>query len=241
MRGMDKNTGKWIQGVQHLNQSLQTAITTRLGELPMHRDVGLDHGIVDEIMDQNFIEKGILAYELTEALQKTGDNQRVQIQEVENIEINPTAGYLATTIKVTDLENNQAITTTLINQCITEQKDNETQLLNELENTQNTGIEPNESKELDNQIVIMPRTPLPAGTYINLSDKFNQQYAIIGDSIANNKKQAILDNTIDISNNLFNFTDSVIYFDIDIEAGSNITLSANQQQFQTSNVLINYL
>ena len=42
MRGMNVNTGAYIEGVEHLKQSIQDILTTPIGSRVMHRNYGTD-------------------------------------------------------------------------------------------------------------------------------------------------------------------------------------------------------
>ncbi len=47
MIGMDRNTGKFLSGSEHLEQSLQILFTTSEGERVMRRFLGVDPALID--------------------------------------------------------------------------------------------------------------------------------------------------------------------------------------------------
>jgi phage baseplate assembly protein W len=51
MRGMDRTTGKPVDGVQHLQQSISDILTTPVGSRVMRRDYG---SLLPELIDQPF-------------------------------------------------------------------------------------------------------------------------------------------------------------------------------------------
>jgi phage baseplate assembly protein W len=79
MIGMDKFTGKWLDGDEHIKQSLTTLVTTHIGERVMRRNIGLDLDLVDDIYTGG--EDGQLAYAVADALDKASEN-RVELREV---------------------------------------------------------------------------------------------------------------------------------------------------------------
>ena len=79
MRGMDRNTGKWLSGMDHLRQSIKDIITTTIGERLIVRDYG---SAIFPYVGQPLTESLIL--EITSAVATALHNfePRIQLQKV---------------------------------------------------------------------------------------------------------------------------------------------------------------
>lgn len=63
---MDRETGQFIYGDEHLEQSLRILFTTFIGERVFRRYLGIDGSLVDRPINRDFI--GLWAYTFAEAL-----------------------------------------------------------------------------------------------------------------------------------------------------------------------------
>ncbi|MEK7991722.1 MAG: GPW/gp25 family protein [Thiotrichaceae bacterium] len=77
---MDRQTGKWIEGDAHLQQSLEDIVTTRKGERVLRRDYGLDQQLVDRPMSIGNIK--LWAYVVADALDKS-DEPRIELESIQ--------------------------------------------------------------------------------------------------------------------------------------------------------------
>ncbi len=75
MRGMDRKTGKAMDGRAHLNQSIGDIFTTPLKTRVMRRDYGCDQELVDRPMSSESL--GLWAYAVADALQRAKETRYV--------------------------------------------------------------------------------------------------------------------------------------------------------------------
>jgi len=75
---MDRQTGKAINGNDHLLQSLDCLFTTRKGTRVMRREIGIDLDIVDVPINSGLA--GLWVYALSEALESSKET-RFEISE----------------------------------------------------------------------------------------------------------------------------------------------------------------
>lgn len=85
MVGMDKITGKRIEGTEHLTQSLAILFTTQKGERVMRRHLGVEPELIDLPASPNSL--GLWAYGLASALDDANENRfelsQVHLQSVD--------------------------------------------------------------------------------------------------------------------------------------------------------------
>lgn len=86
MIGMDRRTGKFISGDEHLEQSMEVLFTTSIGSRVMRRDLGIDTSLVDRPADR--LSLGLWAYVLADGLDRAKDKRfkidRVDIESVDS-------------------------------------------------------------------------------------------------------------------------------------------------------------
>lgn len=68
MTGMNRYTGKFIEGVDHINQSIEVGITTPLGSRIHRRWLGLDSRLIDRPANVSSI--GFHVYAIAQAFDK---------------------------------------------------------------------------------------------------------------------------------------------------------------------------
>lgn len=110
MIGMDKQTGKWIDGNAHLEQSLEILITTNIGERVERRNLGLNLDIVDDIYKGG--EDGEIAYAVAESLDNANET-RIELKEVHFLHNAPHQGKFDVEVKF-QAENQLSTLTTSI-------------------------------------------------------------------------------------------------------------------------------
>lgn len=80
MRGVSRTTGKALDGIAHLRQSIEDIFTTRIGTRVMRRDYGSDiPNLVDRPANENLTVDFYVA--IAEALDRW--EPRLQLQQVE--------------------------------------------------------------------------------------------------------------------------------------------------------------
>jgi phage baseplate assembly protein W len=86
MRGMDRNTGKALEGVEHLRQSILDILTTPVGTRVMNREYGSRlFELVDSPVDQRF-EVEIFAA-VADAINRW--EPRFKLDRVQLVEVKP--------------------------------------------------------------------------------------------------------------------------------------------------------
>ena len=102
--GMDRNTGKPLEGVAHLRQSIYDILSTRIGTRTMLRDYGSN---LPEMIDwpTNRTTIAAMRADIINALNKWEPRVRVERVDLNSI----SAGQLTFDLHVTYLPNGQAI------------------------------------------------------------------------------------------------------------------------------------
>lgn len=86
MTGMDKNTGKRIEGLEHLRQSIVDILATPLGSRVMRRDYGSRlFELIDDPVDARFALECVAA--VAEALRRW--EPRLRVERVRLVAVRP--------------------------------------------------------------------------------------------------------------------------------------------------------
>lgn len=103
MKGMDKHTGKWLDGIEHVKQSFKTIISTVPGERLMRRNIGFNRILIDELFDGDDSE---IAYETAVALREAKET-RIKLRQVNWVKQEPVTSNFKLKINATylDVEN----------------------------------------------------------------------------------------------------------------------------------------
>ncbi len=80
MKGMNRVTSQWIEGNNHLEQSLEDIVTTPKGTRVLARNYGIDTELVDRPMDYQSL--GGWTYATVEALENSNE-PRVELDKIQ--------------------------------------------------------------------------------------------------------------------------------------------------------------